>query len=349
MKKLTFLLVVVVGCLPETTGEIEIMGGASRSIPRLMDGLSDGRAVVYFSDGFTHEVRLVDTRTGQAHKLNTGDKKNKVMALRTGWGDTIFVVTLEGGHEGNPTGAHLKLHKFAPNGGPRGKYVLKKSPLFVDFLVAKPDHPKGATIMTLNLSGYFSTVFDKTGKIIGGAGPYTGPEGPYLYAWMALADNYLTVVPRTIKSNCTDCPNYITGPVRVYQWIGGPTALLDSFPLIGEIDISHLFPEADVIGALAAKGWEDRVYIFAEFSDSYEVDSKPFVRLGYAIIEVYPGKGEARAVKTERYQNLHWGDDGRLYDSKGNLVPAVCAAAIKGRSLFLAYGDGHVEVCEIGD
>jgi hypothetical protein len=314
-----------------------------------MDGLSDGRAVVYFSDGFNHEVRLIDPKTGHVRYLNIGDKKNKVMAMRTGWGDTIFVVTLEGGQEGNPAGAHLKLHKFAPNGDPQRKHVLKKSPLFLDFLVAKPDHPKGATIMTLNLAGYFSTVFDKTGKIIGSAGPYTGPEGPYLYAWMALADNYLTVVPRTIKSNCVDCPDYINGPVRVYQWIGGSSALPDSFPLVREIDIAHFFPEADAIGALAARGRDDRVYIFVEFSDYYEVEDKPRIKLGYAIIEVYPGKGEAQVVKTEKYQKLHWGDDGRLYDSKNNLVPAVCAAAIKGTSLFLAYGDGHVEVCEIAN
>ncbi|MGB9590712.1 MAG: hypothetical protein ACPL68_07490, partial [Candidatus Hydrothermia bacterium] len=315
MKRIFLLVPIVAGCVHEITGEVEVMGRPPRSIPQIMDGLSDGRAVVYFSDGVTHEVKLVDPRTGGSIDLNTGDKKNMVMALRTGWGDTIFVVTLEGGHGGNPAGSHLKLHVFAPDGTPRGKYVLKDSPLFVDFLVAKGGHPKGARIMTLNMAGYFSTVFDKTGKIIGSAGPYTGPEGPYLYAWMALADNYLAVIPRTIKSNCGNCPNYIDGPIRIYRWIGGSTAFIDSFPLIREIDITGLFPEADGIGALVARGYHDWVYIFVDFIDCYDIDGKPFVKMGHALVKVHPDKAEIRAIATQKYDYLRWGDDGRLYDA----------------------------------
>lgn len=343
MKRLWFLPVLVVGCAQNLKEEIGIMGESSQSIPIQMRGLSDGRAVILFRDYYTYEyeVKLTDPRTGESKTLTLGDPKALVPALRVGKGDTIFVLTI--GEE------HIKLHEFTPDGTPRGKYVLKGAGAHVDFLVA-PGGDKDARVMTLNAAGPFASVFDRTGKLLARAGPYTGPGGPSMMGQLALVPSswMLLVVPEFIKSACVNCPDILEGPVRVYMWIGGSTVVPDSFPLIKQIDLEPIFPDADNIQVYATRGCSDRAYVFAVFSKYIEIARW---RTGYALVEINPSTGASEIVMTMNYEELYRGEDGRLYDAEGNYKPSITAADISrdGKKLFLAYGDGHVEVCEIGD
>jgi len=345
VKKAIILLVFLSGCTGMTGDQAaEMMGGPSRSIPRLMDGLSDGRAVVCFSDGYTREVKLIDPKTGHGENLDIGSGENFVLAIRVGWGDTIFVATQEQGH--------IKLHKFTPQGVPRGKHVLKDAEIFVDFLVAKSEHPTGSEILTLNMAGPMCTSFDGTGKPRWSAGPSTPPEGPYLYAYVAVAPatGKLLVIPQALRSNCADCPNYIEGPIRVYGLIGGETTPSDSFPFLGEIDLSPIIGDADAATALAARGdGYSCAYLFMSLTEFDEENER--VKVSHALVKVDPSTDPRKyeVVRTDEYEELYWGEDGRLYDKEGNLKPAITCAAIKDQKLFLAYGDGHVEVCEIGE
>lgn len=53
----------------------------------------------------------------------------------------------------------------------------------------------------------------------------------------------------------------------------------------------------------------------------------------------------------ELHRDLYASQIVGLYDKEGNFVPTVMCAAIRvvdTKKLFLAFSDGHVEVCEIG-
>ncbi|MEO0180522.1 MAG: hypothetical protein ABIM74_08095 [candidate division WOR-3 bacterium] len=75
----------------------------------------------------------------------------------------------------------------------------------------------------------------------------------------------------------------------------------------------------------------------------------PRSRTGYALVEINPLTGASEIVMTMSYEELYQGEDGRYYDVNGNYKPSITAADISrdGKKLFLAYADGHVEVCEI--
>ncbi len=341
MKRLLFFSVLLLGCGREMLDDLGIMARPPRSIPRMIDGLSDGRAVVYFSDGYTHQVKLVDPETGQSKDLNIGSDKNLVMALRVGWGDTIFVITLEE--------HHLKLHKFTPQGVPRGKHVLKNALPPSDFLVVKSGDPTGGEIVTLNFDGPMCALYDETGKRIASGGPITGPGGPFIDAWMAVVQStgVLLVIPRHLKGECADC-NYISGPIRVHLWGEGTTG--EYFPLIMEIDLSPLFEGWDKVSAEAAKGYGTGAYVLVHLYDFDEQTER--IRTGYALVAVDPTTDPRKyeMIQTTEYKDLYWGEDGKLYTADGKYVPAVtCVAISREGKLFLAYGDGHVEVCEITD
>ena len=346
MKKFWFLPILVLGCAQNLMDEIKIMGQPSQSIPVKMRALSDGRVAILFRDYSTYkyEVKLAHPRTGESKTLTLGNPEAPVLALRVGKGDTIFILTLEKGH--------IKLHEFTPNGIPSGKYVLKDAELPVDFLVTSSGK-KGERIMTLNAAGALVSIFDRTGKLLAGAGPSTGPEGPYMKGHLALVQSsrMLLVVPNFIKSACANCPkDDIEGSIRVYQWIGEMTVMPDSFPLIKQIDVEPLFPDADVIQVYAARGCGDRAYVFATFSKAVDPQIPKFIT-GYALVKIDPSTGASEIAMTMNYEELYQGEDGRYYDEQGNYKPSITAADISrdGKKLFLAYADGHVEVCEIAD
>ncbi len=344
MKRYLVFSFLALACSREMIGDMDIMGGPPRLYPLMMDGLSNGMAVVSFTDAYTHQVKLIDPKTGHSKDLNIGSDKNRVIALRVGWGDTIYVITLEQGHK--------KLHMFAPDGTPRGKHVLEEGHAFMDFLVIKSDNLYGTRIITLNTSGLLCSAYDRTGKIIKSGGPRTPPEGPWVVGWMAVAPamGYLVIVPRYLKGGCGDC-NEIYGSIRVHQW--GMNTAGEEFTFIKEISLEPLFADWDIAKALAARGYDDRVYVFVHLIKQGQ--DAVALRVGYALIAIDPASESYEMVMNSEYEELHWdmdaGQSARLYDKEGNLVPTVMCAAIRvvdSKKLFLAFSDGHVEVCEIG-
>ena len=335
----TFLMVIVLaGCSKTLQDErAENLGFENQMLPVQIAGSTSGKAVLVSSDGFHNRVELVDPTTGTRKNLPVG-ARNKVMCVRIGQGDTVFVVTTKAN---GPKGG-LQVCEFTIQGKPVSRYTLENAELFVDFMVS----PNPAfRIASLNMASHLISLYDSAGHCVGTRGPYTGPEGPFRYAYMAtVPDRHLVLVgPRSVKTNCEECPNYMTGNIRIYS---GPE---DSFALLGQVELGFITRDADWVNLLAMGGVGSAAYLFLRMGKYDEETERS--RVGYALVKVYPMSSIApEIVQTTGYDNLEWGDDGRLYAENGEYRPALtCADISLDGKLFLAFGDGHIQVMEIRD